>query len=442
MNQGLCPSCGATVNLPAEHTEVTCAYCSTLVKGPEAEAQFNEIRNSKFAGTLLIADTSREGGSFEEAITFYNKIIEQEPTFAEAWLNKGICMLQTSKIGDIKTAEAMSSWKAAIKFAKHPDAMKKRVAKEIGAAVTIFYPVLESHYKQFSTLDNAYAEFVGSFLKLDGALALAVELWPKNPDLCTTGIALCDAVLAAPVDAGAANAGSALMNKDWKGAIASAVSGFGAASAVRQPVERLKVKYQRALSAIDPNYKAPELPPEPPSPTADPKAWKVAVIESVRKLKPPGDVLLYPVSADDGVYEKAMLDLLGFLSPEETRDDVILYENNFVTVNSECIIVTSRILGWGKRGQPKKGFFSPSIEEKKVIIPREGLLEVTYAKPGIFDTKEPRPVVHYRNPFGVKTSVVLPTAYFKMHQQAIGGFPRHERAEAMVTFLMNWAGCR
>jgi tetratricopeptide (TPR) repeat protein len=70
------------------------------------------------------------GGSYEEAIAYYNKVIEQEPTFADAWLHKGICMLRTSKIGDLKTTEAISSWKAAIKFAKNPNPMKKRVAKD------------------------------------------------------------------------------------------------------------------------------------------------------------------------------------------------------------------------------------------------------------------------------------------------------------------------
>src|SRR5436190_7463247 len=131
MNQGLCTSCGAAVNLAAGQDEINCTYCGTVVKRPEAEAQFAEVKNSKFGGTLLIAETAQEGGSYTEAISYYNKLIEQEPTFADAWLNKGICMVRTSKIGDLKIGEAIGSWKAAIKFAKNPDAMKKRVATEI-----------------------------------------------------------------------------------------------------------------------------------------------------------------------------------------------------------------------------------------------------------------------------------------------------------------------
>src|ERR1035437_497621 len=108
MSEGLCTSCGAAVNLAAGQDEIKCTYCGTLVKRPEAEAQFAEVKNCKFGGILLIAETSREGGSYEEAIAYYNKVIEQDPTFADAWLNKGICMLWNSKIGDLKTTEAIS----------------------------------------------------------------------------------------------------------------------------------------------------------------------------------------------------------------------------------------------------------------------------------------------------------------------------------------------
>jgi len=119
------------VSLTAAQTETKCQYCETDVTLQQAEAQFSEVKNSKFGGTLLIAETAQEGGSYSEALNYYNKVIEQEPTFADAWLNKGICMVRTSKIGDLRIAEAISSWKAAIKFSKNPAAMKKRVATAI-----------------------------------------------------------------------------------------------------------------------------------------------------------------------------------------------------------------------------------------------------------------------------------------------------------------------
>ncbi len=228
MSQGLCPSCGAAVNLTAGQDEINCTYCGTLVKRPEAEAQFAEVKNSKFGGTLLIAQTAQEGGSYSEALSYYNKVIEQEPTFADAWLNKGICMVRSSKIGDIKIPEAISSWRAAIKFAKHPDAMKKRVALEINNVVSDFYPVLEEHYRKFSKTDDAYEEHARRFNLLDSALALALELDPKSETIARNGIALCTRFLE---------------SVSWGSGYVS-----GLADRLAAPIQRSKSKYERVLA--------------------------------------------------------------------------------------------------------------------------------------------------------------------------------------------------
>jgi LSD1 subclass zinc finger protein len=56
MSQGLCPSCGAAVNLTAGQTETKCQYCETVVTVQQAEAQLSEVKNSKSGGTLLLAE--------------------------------------------------------------------------------------------------------------------------------------------------------------------------------------------------------------------------------------------------------------------------------------------------------------------------------------------------------------------------------------------------
>ncbi len=232
MSQGLCPSCGAAVNLTAGQDEINCTYCGTLVKRPEAEAQFAEVKNSKFGGTLLIAETAQEGGSYAEALTYYNKVIEQQPDFAGAWLNKGICTVRTSKIGDLKIPEAISSWRAAIKFAKNPDAMKKRVALEINNVVSAFYPVLEDHYRKFSGVDDAYEEHVHRFQLLDSALALALEFNPESKTIAENGISLCDRFIE-----------SVRRAPEYGGAVADMIA---------PKIKSYKSKYEQAFKRADP----------------------------------------------------------------------------------------------------------------------------------------------------------------------------------------------
>jgi hypothetical protein len=431
MSQGLCTSCGAAVNLAAGQDEINCTYCGTLVKRPEAEAQFNEVKNSKFGGTLLIAETAQEGGSYEEALNYYNKVIEQEPTFADGWLNKGICMVRSSKIGDLKIPEATSSWKAAIKFAKNPGAMKKRVAKEIERTVGDFYAVLESHYKQFSTLDNSYPEHVSRFLKLENGLALALELDPSNPDICTTGINLCEAVLSAARQSGTDNAAAALLNKDWKGAVTSFAGGYSAAAAIQKPVEALKYKYQKALSQIDPNF-VPPASPVPEINRSNPDALKESLASLLKNpggssllaltgSGPSGSIDVFPETRSGSLRGKVQA-ALDFLAIKESPDDCLLFEQ---TTN---FLVTMKVLAWGTR----KGFMTA---EKKVVVAKPSIAEITYDSPGYF--KDPKaPVVVYRNQFGVKNTEEIGSKFFKTQQYMYKA--NHERPEALLKFLQAW----
>lgn len=449
MNSGRCVSCGAYVSLAPEQNQTQCSYCKSPVNRTEAEEQFQKVDNGKFAGTLLIAETSREGGSYEEAITFYNKIIEQDPMYVEAWLNKGHCVLQTSKIGSLKTTEAISSWKAAIKFSKNPDATKRRVAKEIQCAVEAFYPVLESHYKEFSTLSDAYSEHVSRFLKLESALAFALEADTSNPDICATGINLCDSVLQVGVNSGGGNAINAIMSGDYKRGLSAGFAAFANVAALTKPVEELKLKYQHALGKIDPSYKIPGL-PDAPAPIAPVKLESPGDKEDlVSPLKGLicNNIVLYPIASASSQKINAnelqrVKDFLTFISPSENIEDVLLFEKLPAALAERGLIVTKQVIGWGQRGKEKKGFFSIGWAEEKVVIPCTSTIQVIYTNTGMFGTVEgqefcQRPKVEYRNPSGVKESAIIPTEQFSEQGSSLIG-NKHAKAEALTTFLNKW----
>ena len=260
MSQGLCPSCGAVVSFATGQTEVRCRYCDSLATSERAEAQFSQVKNSKFGGTLLIAETAQEGGSYEEALNYFNKVIEQQPDFADAWLNKGICTVRMSKIGDLKIPEAISSWKAAMKFAKQPDAMKKRVALEINNVVTDFYPVLERHYLEFHNLDNSLQEHGSRFMLLESALSFAMDLNP-TATIAKNGVSLCDRFVASIKTAARSDANDAgaklFLQKDWKGALGSALTAGSKeklASDLATSLQRTKDRYTQAAVKVDPAF--------------------------------------------------------------------------------------------------------------------------------------------------------------------------------------------
>lgn len=143
MSQGLCPSCGAAVNLTAGQTETKCQYCDSLVIFQEAEARLNEVKNSKIGGNLMLAETYFESGEYQKALSFCDKAIEQDGMSSEAWLGRGRSLLKIRSkkyIGDrapcIDTTGTLSSLEAAIRFASNSQLMAKRAAKVIAEAVS------------------------------------------------------------------------------------------------------------------------------------------------------------------------------------------------------------------------------------------------------------------------------------------------------------------
>ena len=127
MSQGLCPSCGAAVNLAAETTEAKCQYCDSSVTLQQAETKYEEIKNSKVGGKLLLAGISYKSQNYAKALEFYDKVLEEDETSAEAWFGRGCCLVMQKNIKDmgpamgshleIDTKGAIASFEAAIQFA-------------------------------------------------------------------------------------------------------------------------------------------------------------------------------------------------------------------------------------------------------------------------------------------------------------------------------------
>lgn len=197
-----CPSCGATQELAADHK---CGFCGSAIEQEKAQANYKSSTTGEVGNLMMMAETAVDATNWEEALQYYNKALEKDITNSDAWLGKGIAMVYTSKIGDIKTKEAIAYWKNAIKHAENPDSMGKRVAKEINSVVNAFYPVLENHYIEFSGLDNSYQELVSRFDTLENALDFATQLHNKEISYLETGYELCKRVIELPTRLASAN---------------------------------------------------------------------------------------------------------------------------------------------------------------------------------------------------------------------------------------------
>jgi tetratricopeptide (TPR) repeat protein len=259
-----CTSCGASHSIIAAQN---CDFCGNLIELESAKNNYQSFMNGESGNLMTMAETAIEATNWEEALQFFNRVLEKDITNSDAWLGKGIAIVYTSKIGELRITEAIAYWKNALKHAPNQEAMGKRVAKEINEVVNKFYPSLENHFIKFKDLDNSYGELVSKFVTLEAAQDYAVQLDSSNMILSQTGYALCSRVIQIPkkyalADESAAwvqGISGALQQNKYK--TQDAVQARQKAVARKEEINRaaiviydLEEKYFVNIKKIDPDY--------------------------------------------------------------------------------------------------------------------------------------------------------------------------------------------
>jgi hypothetical protein len=260
-----CTSCGATQELAANQQ---CGYCGSAIEQEKAQENYKTATTGEIGNLMMMAETAIDATNWEEALQYYNKTLEKDITNSDAWLGKGIAIVYTSKIGDIKTTEAIAYWKNAIKHSENTEAMGKRVAKEINQVVNSFYPAIENHYTEFNELDNAYNELASKFIKLEIAQDFALTNDPKNIEIATSGYLLCEKVIEIPNRFANSQKNGALAEAVFAGLSQNKYRGQDANEKYYSAQERqkeiqffqskifnIKLKYLNSIKTIDPKNK-------------------------------------------------------------------------------------------------------------------------------------------------------------------------------------------
>jgi len=195
-------------------------------------SETNGKENKELENLKTLASTAKEGGNWKEAIDYYNKILELDTENYDAWFGKGLCIINTSTIGNIKMKEALSYYKNAIKFSNDEN-VKKIVAISINKSVNNFYPNIKNHYVRFKSTRDAQVEFATRFLALESGLAFALECNPENETIAENGLVL----------------------------IRDYVSTLGSLAGIMEEIlkpDEFKVKYLDAMKKINPDYEEPK----------------------------------------------------------------------------------------------------------------------------------------------------------------------------------------
>ncbi|MFY8185651.1 MAG: hypothetical protein ACOVLD_06250 [Bacteroidia bacterium] len=203
-----CVSCGAS---QIWDEKGRCSYCGSGIDVDASTLNYQKFLQGDTGNLMIMAETAVEATNWDEALGYYNKVLEKEISNSDAWLGKGIATVYTSKIGNIKTIEAIAYWKNALKHAINSESMAKRIAKEINSVLCLFYPIIEQHFIEFKDLKNSYQELVGKFVLLEKAQDYATQLDPSNISYYETGYALCLRIIQTPQKYAIMDYGAALV---------------------------------------------------------------------------------------------------------------------------------------------------------------------------------------------------------------------------------------
>lgn len=220
----------------ATEAEANCQYCHTRFSVQEAQKQYEILIGGQFGGVLILAESARASGNWKSAKAHYDAIIQKSVDHPDAWLYRGLCIIQKRDNGDQKfffncaidsiTREAIDSWRRSVQFAKHPQEMGRRVAAEINEAFLVCVCELERE-GHVDALCLCAAQ----------VLLFALEFDPESTAVATTGVKLCEL--------------PSRWNVDWD--LGRAQSNDPTLQAIWEGLRGARSKFQQVLVKADPS---------------------------------------------------------------------------------------------------------------------------------------------------------------------------------------------
>lgn len=143
----------------------------------------DEVAQARQLANLMgMAGTAERAQNNEEALSYYNRVLEIDPTWSEAWLGKGRAAGMLSTIANPRIGESEVAFVNAIGSSTEEEraSLAQRAASDMLPICLIVYRAAKAHVDEFGNSGTARASYMSA-----GAAALdglhAAESWdPQN----------------------------------------------------------------------------------------------------------------------------------------------------------------------------------------------------------------------------------------------------------------------
>ncbi len=140
-----------------------------------------------------MARTAMLGGNNQEALSYFNRVLEIEPSFSEAWIGKGKAAGWQSSLVNFRLQEAAIAFNHAIASAE-PDqraAVIADVVSEMNIIIVALYGIARDHMIEYVSLANSWLDYLRHVSQLIDALETTRGWDPENVDTLENIVHLC-----------------------------------------------------------------------------------------------------------------------------------------------------------------------------------------------------------------------------------------------------------
>lgn len=148
---------------------------------------------SNISNLLGLARTAQLAGNQEEALGYFNRVLEADPTISEAWLGKGKAAGWQSTLVNIRLNEAIVAFSHAIATAPEPEKpdMTAQAVEEVNRIAVALYGMARRQLDEFVALPATWEQYLNQVGQLLNALE-EVRVWsPQDRTTLENIVHLC-----------------------------------------------------------------------------------------------------------------------------------------------------------------------------------------------------------------------------------------------------------
>jgi tetratricopeptide (TPR) repeat protein len=138
--------------------------------------------DGNIANLLGMAKTAVLGGNHQEAMAYFNRVLEIDPTVSEAWLGKGTAAAWQSTLVHIRFPEAMIAFNHAIANAGNDrrQAVTNEAVLIVNQVAVALYQLARNHMTEYASLDSIWPDYLDQVGQLLEALEQARAWSPAD----------------------------------------------------------------------------------------------------------------------------------------------------------------------------------------------------------------------------------------------------------------------